>query len=301
MQEVNGIRIDSHVHVLPEARLGGLMRWIKRGFPAHPVSVDVSARDILSDLQAEGVTHFFNFAYPLKVEETEGLNEWNLDFCKKTPGAIPFASLHQDTQDKAKVARAYLDSGFLGFKFHPFVQKFDPWDERMLPFYEAVEEEGKPVFFHTGFEAFYAMKMPTKELEGLLGRFPRLPVIFVHMAFPDLAWAFRMLDEYPYLYLDATNVLSCVRPPFQDWLKNTPGCQRVIEELLEGLEKYHERVMFGSDHPAGMGGLSEIYRDLEDLGVSESVKESLKAGTAKSFIERFAPGFDWSSRLGGAR
>jgi uncharacterized protein len=153
MSEVN-YRIDPHIHILPQKRLAGLMRWIKKGFPQHPVPVDIDAEGILSDLRKAGTTHFFNLCYPIKVEETDFLNDWNMDFCKKTPGAIPFASLHQETTNKVEVAEKSIENGFVGFKFHPFVQKFDPWDKRMDNFYEFMNEAKRPVIFHTGFDDF---------------------------------------------------------------------------------------------------------------------------------------------------
>lgn len=49
--------------------------------------------------------------------------------------------------------------------------------------------------------------------------------------------------------------------------------------------------MFGSDHPAGMGTLEEIYRTLDGLDFALTVKENLLGETARRFVERFKPGF----------
>jgi predicted TIM-barrel fold metal-dependent hydrolase len=267
------------------------MRWIRRAFPGHPVSEDVSADKIVSDLREAGVTHFFNLAYPLREHETESINEFNLDFCGRTPGAIPFASLHPETPDKAGVGERALGAGFVGFKFHPFVQGFDPWDRRMDPLYELLQEAGRPVLFHTGFELFYKKPMPVSELEKMLNRFPRLPVVLVHMAFPELEWAFKMLEKRPDLYLDATNVLACLRPAYRPMLAAVPDGDRFSEVLVDGLERHRGRVMYGSDHPAGMGGLGDIYRDLEMLPVDAETRRAMRCGAARAFIERFSPGF----------
>ena len=58
--------IDSHVHIFPEKRLQRLVRWIRDLIPERPVSVPATKEDLLRDLGREGVTHFFNFVYPLK-------------------------------------------------------------------------------------------------------------------------------------------------------------------------------------------------------------------------------------------
>jgi hypothetical protein len=289
---------DSHVHILPEERLGGLMRWILRLIPAHPVPESVTARQILDDLRREGVTHFFNLVYPLEEEETDSLNAFNGRLCSAIPGAIPFASMHQDTADKARVAEEALKSfPFIGFKFHPFVQGFDPWDKRMDPLYAFLQEAEKPVVVHTGFEDYYGRPMPVTELEGMLKRYPRLPFVLAHMAFPKVETAFSMLEEYPELYLDATLVLPYLRPECEPYLASLPGGLGIIDRLIEGIEKHTGRVLYGSDHPAGMGGLSDIYRDLTNLPVSDSVKQSIRVDAPKAFVSRFDPGFDWRANL----
>ncbi|MBU2514928.1 amidohydrolase [bacterium] len=290
--------IDSHVHVMPDWRLKGLARWILRAFPDHPVKESVSAEDILTDLKKMKITHFFNFIYPLKAQETDSLNAFNIKFCHDTPGAIPFASLHQDTPDKARLAETlFTKHDLVGMKFHPFVQRFDPWDQRMNPLYEFMQEIGKPVFLHTGFEDFYSMKMPIKELVALVKRFPRLPLVFVHMAFPGTTTCFELLQDYPGLYLDATNVLAFFRPEFKAWVDSMPNGHQLVDELIEGLEQHCDRIMFGSDHPVGMGGLPEIHDDFENLPISKTAKQAIRTTTPVKFVNQYLPGFDWERSL----
>lgn len=300
--------IDSHVHILPQKRLRGLVRWLRKAWPEHPVAETITGAEVLADLRAAGVTHFFNLAYPLWEDETESLNEFNAEFCRQTAGAIPFASLHPDNANKAALAERALAAGFAGFKFHPFVQHFDPWDRRMDELYSFLREARRPVIFHTGFEAFYQQAMPASELERMLKRHPGLPAVFVHMVFPELERAFQMLDDHEDLYLDATNVLACLRPEFKFMLEAAPGGVKPADVLIEGLNEHRGRVMFGSDHPAGMGSLADIYRDLDALPVDPATRRALRGEAAKNFIERFAPGFDWgravessTQRLEGSR
>ncbi len=292
------IRIDSHVHILPPWRLKALVRWIIKAYPNHPVEENISASEILSHLSGLGVTHFFNFVYPLKEEETEGLNRFNIDFCDKTPGAIPFASMHPETRAKADYAEQLMEEHpFVGFKFHPFVQHFDPWDKRMEPLYLFLQEIGRPVFLHTGFEMFYKQKMPVTDLAKMVKQFPDLPMVFVHMAFPDFLTCFELMDDYPELYLDATNVLAFFRPEFEGLVKALPDGHQLMGKLVEGLEKYSHRIMYGSDYPVGMGSLSEIYQDLDQISLSEQAKKNLSVHTAMAFVNRFLPDFNWHEQL----
>ncbi len=290
--------IDTHIHIMPKYRLRGLARWMNKAFPTFGVSETTTPDDLVNELQEGGITHFFNLIYPLREDETVKLNQFNADFCKKTPGAVPFASIHQDSPDKARLAEKTLkENDFVGFKLHPFVQNFDPWDRRMDPFYAFLQEAGKPVLFHTGFEDFYQKEMPVQKLREILQKYPKLPVVFVHMAFPNIEEVFAMMDEFPELYLDATGVFFFLRRGVEPYIPSHLADGRLAEILTKGLEKNRGRVMFGSDHPVGLGDVTKIFRDLTFLSVSEDTVQSLKYGAAVSFVDRFMPGFDWSKSL----
>lgn len=298
MLDKHSFQIDTHTHILPEYRLRTLAKWMKNSFPGHDVSEKFKPLDLVRDLYNGGTTHFFNLVYPIQEEETERLNDFNIEFCRDIPGAIPFASIHQETKNKAKVTEKLLrENDLAGFKLHPFVQKFDPWDLRMDPFYSLVQEAGKPVLFHTGFEGFYKRKMPVDKLRRLLTKFPNLPVVFVHMAFPDIEEVFILMDEFPGLYLDATGVFVFLRNDFEQWLPPKLKNGRLIEILQNGLEKNKGRIMFGSDHPVGWGDIETIFKDLSFLTVSDDILKSIKYGSAVNFINKFLPGFDWSENL----
>ncbi|MBK5093713.1 MAG: hypothetical protein JJE48_09390, partial [Actinobacteria bacterium] len=70
-------KLDCHIHILPPARIRGLVRWIKKPFPEHPSCEDMTPEDILEDLRECGVGTVFNLVFPLKEEETESLNEFS--------------------------------------------------------------------------------------------------------------------------------------------------------------------------------------------------------------------------------
>lgn len=279
--------IDVHVHLLPPRRLAGLMTWMHRAFPAHPVPVEVTLDACVADYAALGADYLFNLAYPIREEETDGLIAFNADLHARHPWIIPWGSLHPDSPDKpALVARCVEELGFLGFKFHPFIQRFWPTDARMLPAYQALERARRPVVFHTGFEEFYGRALPPDAMEEVVRAFPRLPVVFAHSLFPEFASAFRMLERYDTVYLEMTNVFGAL----DDARYRTMGVGD-RHGLVEGLRAHSDRIMFGSDHPAGMGTLAEVYRGLDAQGLPERVKENLLGETARRFVERFMPGF----------
>lgn len=280
--------IDVHVHLLPPRRLHTLMRWMHRHFPAHPVPVDVTVEQCIAGYAALGADYLFNFAYPIREDETEALIAFNADLRARHPWIVPWGSLHPDSPDKgAIVERCIQRHDFLGLKFHPFIQNFDPGDPRMLPAYHALEAARRPVVFHTGFEEFYGLSLPVSTMEQLVRSFPRMPVVFAHSLFPEFGEAFRILERYDNVYLEMTNVFGAV----MDDRYRIRGLETRQKELLDGIRHLSDRVMFGSDHPAGMGSLVDVYRVLDRLALPETVKENLLGQTACRFVERFKPGF----------
>lgn len=287
--------IDAHVQILPRARIRGLMRWIMRSFPDHPVPVDIDEEGIRADLAAHGVRGFFNHVYPLSPRETEPLNEFCRDLSVRMPEAAPFGSLHVETPDKRDVVTRLIETfRFVGLKFHPFIQDFDPADERMMEVFDLMEEYRRPVFIHTGFDEFYGKRLPAKRIEVILERFPNLPLVLSHVLFPDFRSAERIMERFPGVYLDATNVFGALRM-FGEAAGDESG-GRSTEELSDSfrtlLGRFGHRTIFGSDHPAGIGGLREIHDDLMSFGLGDDLLRTITRETPRKFIAEFAPHID---------
>lgn len=287
--------IDVHVHLLPPGRLGKLMQWMHRLYPRHPVPDTVTLEECIAHYEKLGADYIFNLAYPIFPNETEELIDWNAALRQQYPWIVPWGSLHVENPDKDRIVdRCILERDFLGLKFHPFIQRLDPLDPRMFPAYQRLQELGRPVVFHTGFEEMYRGSLPVATMEELVRNFPRLPFVFAHSLFPAFGEAWRILDLYDNVWTEMTNVFGSL------WDDRYPSGTLVSEgnkaKLLDGLAVWSERVMFGSDHPAGMGSLEEIYRTLDRLGLSETVKENLLGETARRFVLRFKPGFFDSPR-----
>lgn len=259
-----------------------------RRCPGHPIPEGVTLDELIEDYAALGADYIFNLAYPIEPQETEELINFNVDLRRRHPWIVPWGSLHPDNPDRAGIVeRCVREHDFFGFKFHPFIQRFDPLDPRMAEAYQALQDAGRPCLFHTGFEEFYGLSLPVATMEEIVSTFPRLPVVFAHGLFPEFARAWRMLERYDNLWLEMTNVFGALWDEryrlrkFEDQKKG----------LLEGLNAWSDRIMFGSDHPAGMGTLPEIYRILDGLPLSESAKENLLGETARRFVERISPDF----------
>jgi len=284
---------DSHAHLLPEGRSRSLVRWIKKSFPGHPVREDITHDEIIADLRACGVEVIFNFVFPLRDDETEPLNSFSAEVGRRYGFVVPFGSLHANTPRKDEVAeRCVVEMGLAGMKLHPYVQGFEAFSPGFEPLFRALARLEKPLVVHTGFDFFYSRTQDLDYLQRVLERHPDMPLVLVHSLFPRFGLAHELMGRHERLYLDMTNVLSAVR-----WYTNAPGGAWPREEaalLEENMDRFHAvlkdysgRVMFGTDHPAGMGSPSQIYADLDSFDFPPEVRGNLLCGAARAFHDRW--------------
>lgn len=290
MEEIQGI-VDSHIHILPPRRTAGLVRWVKKFMPQHQSREEVTPDEMLAELGDCGVDTFFNLVFPLKEEETEQLNLFSREVADRYENVVGFGSLHLETPGKDRVAeQCVVEYGLAGIKLHPYAQLFEVFSPEFEPLYRKLAELGRPFLVHTGFDVFYKQTQDFEYLRGILERYPGMPVVLVHALFPRFGLALELLGDYPQLYLDMTNSISAVR-----WYKESPDTwleqagKYEIEENLDSFnelfERYSRRIMFGTDHPVGMGSPAQIYADLDWFGFDPEVRADLLGRTARAFLE----------------
>ncbi len=280
--------IDAHVHILPQRRLDGLSIWLGRVFSEHPLAGKSFTDDkIVGELSRNGVTQIFNYVFPMRADESRELNQFNYHLAKKFPFVIPFGSFHVENEDKKIILdQCVNDFGFIGFKLHPYVQGFSPDDERLLPAYERIEQLGKPINIHTGFEDYYPKiekRITLSIIEGLIRRFSSLTFIIPHMFYPTLEEGLYLLDNYENVYVDTTNIFTAICQDEEKGL--TRDKEREI--LLKTLSKWSRRMFFGTDHPAGMSDLERIFKDFYLLQMANAVRQDLLFKTAYEFAKQY--------------
>ncbi len=279
--------IDAHVHRYPPRRLGGLMRWVHRGMPGHPVPLGITVDEAVADLRAAGVESFFAAVFPIVPGEARELNRFNAELARRVPGMIPLGTAHQDDDDPGAVAAEALGPlGLKGIKLHPMVMGMAPGDPRMAQVYAAVQEAGRPLLVHTGFEEGYGRTPEKEQWEGLFAAYPRLTFVLAHAFFPDLAYAFSLLPRFGNVLLDLTNVIGMLRwtdGPLPFGISRSPWGEA---EFAAALDANASRVLFGSDHPAGMGTMRDIVRQVETLGLEKETVERILYGNARALIDR---------------
>jgi uncharacterized protein len=289
----NGEIIDVHVHLLPEKRTRSLVRWVKDFFPGHPTSEDITTDEILDDLSGCGVGTFFNLVFPLWEEETESLNLYSKEIAERYENVVGFGSVHLETPRKDEVAeRCITEYGLAGIKLHPYAQRFEVFAPEFDPLYRKLDELGKPFVVHTGFDIFYKRTQDFDYLRGMLERYPNMPVVMAHALFPRFKLAYGLLNDYPQVYLDMTNSITCMR-----WYEDAPEFWRDKlggEEMDRNREYFHmlfqrfsPRIMFGTDHPVGMWTPSQLYDDLDSFDFDQEIRANLLGRTARAFYEAY--------------
>lgn len=253
------------------------MRWIHRAVLDFKVPIDTTADDAVADLRAAGAVRWANLLFPLSPGEASALHAWGKQLAERVPEITPFGGVHIDDPDPLAVVQEAVESfEMAGLKFHPMVQRFYPWDPRLAGVLAYLDDRKLPVHVHTGYDKWYNHDYDRGGLEGMLERYPGLPVVLAHVGFPDLEWGFSLAERFPQVWLDLTNV-----PGSLAWMN---ASEQQIQLFRDRLSRNRDRALMGTDYPAGMGNLDEILGQFSSIDVDGDVLEHVMAvSTARYF------------------
>ena len=260
--------------------MGGLMRWIHRAVLQFDVPVDITAEQAVEDLRAAGAVRWANHLFPIGRGEARYLHSWGRDLADRVAEITPFGGVHIEDPDPLAIVReAIEDFEMAGLKFHPMVQGFNPWDPDLESVLSYLDAAAIPIFVHTGYDKAYGYDCDRTGMEQMLTRYPGMPVVLSHVGFPDLEWGFSVADRFPQVWLDLTNV---------------PGSLQVMdqpEDLLAtfhaGLGRHRDRVLMGTDYPAGMGTIDQILGQFRSVGIDEGILEHVMVKSAAVFFDQY--------------
>lgn len=188
---------------------------------------------------------------------------------------IAFASIdpHKGKMGAREARRLVEEHGVKGFKFHPTVQGFYPYDEMAWPIYEVINEFKLPAVFHSGHSGIgsgmrcggglrleYSNPM---HLDDVAIRFPDMQIIIAHPSFPWQDEALSVAMHKPNVFIDLSGWSPKYFPPQLVQYANT---------LLK------DRVLFGSDFP--LISPERWLKDVEEAGFRDEVKPGILKGNA---------------------
>lgn len=159
---------------------------------------------------------------------------------------ICFASIdpHKGKMGAREARRLIEEHNVKGFKFHPTVQGFNPYDQLAWPIYEVIAEYGLPAIFHSGHSGIgsgmrcggglrleYSNPM---HLDPVAIDFPDMQIIIAHPSWPWQDEALSVAMHKPNVFID----LSGWSPKYFP-----PQLVQYANSLLK------DRMLFGSDFP----------------------------------------------------
>ena len=183
---------------------------------------------------------------------------------------IAFASIdpHKGRMGAREARRLVEDYGVKGFKFHPTVQGFHPYDRMAWPIYEVIAEHRLPAIFHSGHSGIgsgmrcggglrleYSNPM---HLDDVAIDFPDMQIVIAHPSWPWQDEALSVAMHKPNVWLD----LSGWSPRYFP--------QQLVQYANTLLR---DRVLFGSDFP--LITPERWMKDFEQAGFRPEVREPI--------------------------
>ncbi len=159
---------------------------------------------------------------------------------------IAFASIdpHKGKAGAIEARRLIEDYGVKGFKFHPPIQNYHPYDRMAWPLYDVIAEYKLPAIFHTGHSGM-GTGMPggggirlkwgqPMLLDDVAVDFPDMTVILAHPSWPWTDEALSMALHKPNVFIDLSGWSPRYFPPQIERYANT---------------QLGHKFLFGSDFP----------------------------------------------------
>lgn len=234
--------VDIHVHFMPQRLLDRIWAYFDEATRHYgvewPIRYRLDERARLDVLGSLGVVAFAPLAYPHKPGMAASLTEWAVDFGRRTPGAVPTATLYPEPAVAGYVSAA-LDAGARCVKAHVQVGDYDPRDPLLDPAWGMIADAGVPAVVHCGNGPVGGRFTGLDVFEQVLRRHPRLVVVLAHAGAPDYLEALRLAVRYPRVYLDTT----MVGVPFGGATPALPP------DWADRLADAGDRIVFGSDFP----------------------------------------------------
>jgi predicted TIM-barrel fold metal-dependent hydrolase len=198
--------------------------------------------------------------------------------CAESDGAlIGFGSVDPAREDALERLARFPSLGLRGLKLHPTLQRFDPGDDRFLPFFDAAAELGLIVLTHAGTSGLGAgepggqgLRIDVARpllLDRIAARHPRMPIVLAHVGWP---WHLEALA----MALHKTNVLLDISGWKYRYLPD--DVRREMSRRLRG------QFLFGTDYP--MFDPEACLAELERLALPANVAAAILRDNASALL-----------------
>jgi predicted TIM-barrel fold metal-dependent hydrolase len=159
------------------------------------------------------------------------------------------ATVFPGESDQLGILNRAFDAGLRGIKLHAHVMRIAIDDPALDPIYTLCVERRRPVLFHAGREPnSRGLGLDTYDIchvsrvRRVLERHPQLILVVPHLGVNETTEYIQLMDEFPNLYLDTTLVLANFFPSESIGNYDTT-------DVSSWLQKYSDRIMYGTDWP----------------------------------------------------
>ena len=199
---------------------------------------------------------------------------------KNSDMMIAFASIdpHKGKMGAREARRLIEEQGVKGFKFHPTVQDFLPYDKMAWPLYEVIAEYQLPAIFHSGHSGIGSgmrcgggLRLQNSNpmlLEDVAIDFPDMQIVVAHPSWPWQDEALSLALHKPNVWIDLSGWSPKYFPAQLVQYANT---------LLK------DRMLFGSDYP--LITPERWMKDFDEAGFKDKVKPLILKENAKRLLK----------------
>ena len=192
---------------------------------------------------------------------------------------IAFASIdpHKGKAGAIEARRLIADYGVKGFKFHPPMQQFNPYDPIAWPIYEVIAEHKLPTIFHTGHSGMGSGMRGGGGIRLKYGQpilvddvavdFPDMNIILAHPSWPWTDEALSMAMHKPNVFID----LSGWSPKYFP-----PQIARYANSQLG------HKMLFGSDFP--LIAPEKWIKAYDEAGFRPELRDAILKGNAARLL-----------------
>lgn len=279
--------VDIHVHPPTEDWLfgsgGSQQRHAADYFGVELEELVEPLEDTVAKYDACGIDKAVLFAWDAETNtgNPRVSNEWVADACDDHDMFLGFASVdpHKGEIARQEARTAIEDLDLDGFKFQQAAQGFYPNDRRFDPLWETLEELGKPALFHGGTTGLGAgapggdgihlkYTKPIPYLDDVATRYPDLPIIIAHPAWPWYSEQLAMAMHKQNVYID----LSGWRPKY------------IPDEVMTYVRtRLADKTLFGTDYP--FIEPDEWLSDFETFDFPDETREKILHGNAERLLD----------------
>ncbi|MCK4998535.1 MAG: amidohydrolase family protein [Anaerohalosphaera sp.] len=204
--------IDFHTHAFPDAIADRAMAALLADTQDVTAYLDGRVSSLLASMDSCGIEKSVICNIATKPSQFEPIIKWSQQI--RSDRIIPFPSIHPDDPDYADRLKQIRTEGFKGIKMHPFYQDFNLDEDRMLPIYQAISDNGLILVMHTGYDIAFPRieRAEPARVVNVIGQFPELKLITTHSGGWQMWDQVRQLLLGKPVYMDISYSLDDLGP-----------------------------------------------------------------------------------------